>query len=123
MFKSVSEPASGTSVRLRKFHPSKVPMTEIQRKAEEFLQGQQLYYRSLKAHRDELKRFKESRDEHKAAVQLLSDLPDKVTNHLGAHGPPFCAEGCRWCFSRAPSLLHDGNCVQFGRRVAGCSTE
>jgi hypothetical protein len=68
---------------------------DVQRKAEEFLQGQQLYYRSLKAHRDELKRYKESRAEHQAAVQLLSDLPDKVGIHVTQTRTIGLASSCR----------------------------
>ena len=72
---------------------------DVQRKAEEFLQGQQLYYRSLKAHRDELKRYEESRAEHKAAVQLLSDLPDRVGIHVTRTHISGLASSCRGCRS------------------------
>jgi len=42
------------------------------------LQGQQLYYKSLKQHRDEIRRYERSKEEHESAVQLLQDLSAKV---------------------------------------------
>lgn len=51
---------------------------ENAQKAQEFLQAQQHYYRELRQHKDDLGRFQASRQEHRDAIGLLTDLPKQV---------------------------------------------
>jgi hypothetical protein len=52
--------------------------SEVKKKAQEFLHGQQLYYRAVKAQNDELDRFKQSRSDHDSVICLLDELSAKV---------------------------------------------
>ena len=51
---------------------------DARQKASDFLEGQQHYYRQLRQHKQDLSRFRASRAEHLAAVELLGELPKKV---------------------------------------------
>lgn len=52
-------------------------MSEAER-ASDFLQAQQHYYRELRTHKNDLAKFQASREEHRAALVLLADLPKQV---------------------------------------------
>ena len=51
-------------------------------RAQDFLQAQQHYYRQLRTHRQDLAKFKESRREHLAAVEMLGELPEKTRHGI-----------------------------------------
>jgi hypothetical protein len=53
--------------------------SEVKKKAQEFLHGQQLYYRAVKAQNDELDRFRQSQKDHESLITLLEELPTKVS--------------------------------------------
>mmetsp|Transcript_27863 Transcript_27863/g.43482 ORF Transcript_27863/g.43482 Transcript_27863/m.43482 type:complete len:81 (-) Transcript_27863:56-298(-) len=55
---------------------------EAQRKAQEFLEAQQHYYKQLKEGKDELKAYQKSKEEHVATIHLLKDLPSKVRHDI-----------------------------------------
>ena len=52
--------------------------SDARSKADEFLQAQQHYYTNLKAKKDEMQRYRASRQQHEDAAKLLADLPTKV---------------------------------------------
>jgi hypothetical protein len=46
---------------------------------EDFLRAEQIFYRELREKRNEVRKFKASLCEHEQALELLSDLPKKVS--------------------------------------------
>jgi hypothetical protein len=54
---------------------------------EEFLRAEQMFYRELREKRNEIRKLKASLREHEQALELLSDLPKKVSSNLHlSHG-------------------------------------
>jgi hypothetical protein len=49
---------------------------------EDFLRAEQMFYRELREKRNEVRKFKASLREHEQALELLSDLPKKVSSNL-----------------------------------------
>jgi hypothetical protein len=65
---------------------------EAHRTAGEFLQAQQHFYTKLKAKKDELQRYRTTRQQHEDASKLLAELPNKVSSRerehrIGDRGP------------------------------------
>lgn len=52
---------------------------EARKKADEFLMGQQLYYRAVKNQNEEVERFRRTRSEYQQALELLEELPTRVS--------------------------------------------
>lgn len=55
---------------------------DAKNKATEYLEAQKHYYKQLSDEKNELRRFKASRDEHKDAIKLLQDAPLKVSGSV-----------------------------------------
>jgi len=74
-------------------------------KARNFLQAQQHYYRELRSHKADLQRFQASREDHRAALALLVDLPQKVGSSPGRRATTAVAATPQSAVKHAPGSL------------------
>eukprot|EP00961_Rhodomonas_salina_P203271 2742688-Rhodomonas_salina.2 len=73
------QPSSGTSQGRRM---ADAFTQDAKNKATEYLEAQKHYYKQLSDEKNELRRFKASRDEHKDAIKLLQDAPLKTRHEI-----------------------------------------